>query len=482
MDISVIGRKLARFPPFIQNLVLSGLIAFAASPAGLILGYLLDLSNRLCTPHPLAAPEEVSKDDLDSVSYEGINMLNAIPRDATHKGYAVIGGSGFVGRFIVKLLLLRGETNIRVLDLVPPPEDIAENPSVSFVKMDMTSLQSVKDGLSLPFPSTGAPPDVIFHTAAIIRFWERFSYTWLASYDVNVRGTDNILKAASELPGETVLIYTSTADLSFPRPQFMQIGKDWEQPPRHKVVVSDDDAPLDGSHLSDGCYARSKLLAEKLVTKADGDGLKTAIIRPGQYVPPFCLPVQHAGLEVDCSLTMPRVPLFDKRWSHTDICVWDAAAAHLCLEDALQRSPEDVRGETFLVTSEGPAWTMQACRDALQHYSSRTLPYEDVQPLLIFVLAHAIELFLLVRYYVLLPFFFLLGSRPRLTPTWMGELIYLQPTTLEYMRDVVIDDARARKLIGYRPQWRTAQIVKYTVDQIESGKAPASHGLQLKQE
>ncbi|KAA1469828.1 NAD(P)-binding protein [Dentipellis sp. KUC8613] len=476
MDISVIGRKLARFPPFVQNLVLSGLIAFAASPAGLILGYLLDLSNRLCTPHPLAAPEEVSKDDLDSVSYDAINMLDAIPRDATHKGYAVIGGSGFVGRFLVKLLLLRGETNVRILDLVPPPEDIAENPSVSFVKTDMTSLQSVKDGLSLPFPSTGAPPDVIFHTAAAIRFWERFSYTWPASYNVNVRGTDNILKAASELPGETILIYTSTADLSFPRPQFMQIGKDWEQPPRHKVVVSDDDAPLDGPHLSDGCYARSKRIAEKLVTKANGEGMKTAIVRPGQTI------LGPGDRFLTSSLTMPRVPLFDKRWSHTDICVWDAAAAHLCLEDALQHRPEDVRGETFLVTSAGPAWTMQACRDALQHYSSRTLPYEDVQPLLIFVLAHAVELFLLIRYYVLLPFFFLLGSRPRLTPTWMGELIYLQPTTLEYMRDVVIDDARARKLIGYRPQWRTAQTIKYTVDQIESEKVPALHGLQLKQE
>jgi hypothetical protein len=31
----------------------------------------------------------------------------------------------------------------------------------------------------------------------------------------------------------------------------------------------------------------------------------------------------------------------------------------------------------------------------------------------------------------------------------MGEAIYLQPATLEYMRDVVIDDSRARKVLGY---------------------------------
>ena len=30
----------------------------------------------------------------------------------------------------------------------------------------------------------------------------------------------------------------------------------------------------------------------------------------------------------------------------------------------------------------------------------------------------------------------------------MGELIYIQPATLEYLRDVVIDDSRARKMIG----------------------------------
>lgn len=61
------------------------------------------------------------------------------------------------------------------------------------------------------------------------------------------------------------------------------------------------------------------------------------------------------------------------------------------------------------------------------------------------------EGFLFLRYYFLLPFFAVFGLRPALTPSWMGQLIYLQPTTLEYMRDVVIDDSRARNLIGYAP-------------------------------
>lgn len=84
----------------------------------------------------------------------------------------------------------------------------------------------------------------------------------------------------------------------------------------------------------------------------------------------------------------------------------------------------------------------------------------------------------------------------------MNEKVYLQPATLDYMRDVVIDDSRARRKIGwvsfficlfsshcscalctdmehwymrcdlsrYRPLWETVQIIKYAVDQVESGR------------
>ncbi|THH03532.1 hypothetical protein EW146_g10422 [Bondarzewia mesenterica] len=180
------------------------------------------------------------------------------------------------------------------------------------------------------------------------------------------------------------------------------------------------------------------------------------------------------------ALKMPRVPIFDKQWSHTNVCVWDVAAAHLSLEDALRRNPDDVGGDAFLITGNGPAWSMQSSRQALQHYSSRPLIFDDVSPLLVFILAHIMEAFLFLRYHFLLPFCALFRSRPSLAPSWMSEYIYLQPTTLEYMRDVVIDDSRARKLIGYRPQWQTAQVIKYVVHEVESGKTTGQHGLQLK--
>jgi hypothetical protein len=117
-----------------------------------------------------------------------------------------------------------------------------------------------------------------------------------------------------------------------------------------------------------------------------------------------------------------------------------------------------------------------------------------------FILAHVIEALLFLRYHILLPLFALIGQKPSLTPRWIGQLAHLQPATLNYLRDVVIDDSRARKLIGYRhiilqnlilntdvltlgnsykPQWQTAQVMKYTVDQLESGKTNGRHGLQM---
>ena len=80
----------------------------------------------------------------------------------------------------------------------------------------------------------------------------------------------------------------------------------------------------------------------------------------------------------------------------------------------------------------------------MQFYSRRNLIFDNIPPLLIFLLAHAVEALLFLRYYFLFPFFTIMGKRPSLTPKWMGELIYIQPATLEYLRDAVIDDSRAR--------------------------------------
>jgi hypothetical protein len=66
------------------------------------------------------------------------------------------------------------------------------------------------------------------------------------------------------------------------------------------------------------------------------------------------------------TLTLPRVPAYDGLWSQTSVCVWDVAAAHLSFEDALRHDPVNVGGEAFLITGNGPPWSMNDSRAALQ--------------------------------------------------------------------------------------------------------------------
>ncbi|KAJ7919011.1 hypothetical protein B0H13DRAFT_2320919 [Mycena leptocephala] len=394
-------------------------------------------------------------------------MVKVVP-PATHAGYAVVGGSGFLGTYTVQLLIMRGETSIRILDVNPPAQKFLDHPSVSLVKTDITSLQSVRDALTAPFSTTGAPPTVIFHMAAIIRFWERASYCWDASYRVNVIGTRNVLTVAKELPSAMV-IYTSSVETVSGCPKFLRV--DWDTYPTS--IRDDDRTPT--YILKESCYPRSKRMAEQLVINSSAnEGLKTGILRPGHTI------IGPNDRLVSSTLVMPQTPIWDQPWTSTIICVWDVAAAHLLYEDALNRIPEEVSGQGFLITGRGPAWNTENVRAAIKHYATRELVFIKLPPLLMYLLAHVMELFLFLRYHFLLPFFLLFGAHPSPIPQWLGSAVFLQPAMLDgQMIDLIIDDSRARKLLGYQPQWDVAQAIRYSVDEIQSGNVAAVHGLTV---
>ncbi|KAF9235919.1 hypothetical protein BU15DRAFT_89397 [Melanogaster broomeanus] len=406
--------------------------------------YLVFLHKRVSRPKYSEASSPLTLALLDEASYAGIDLTEGMPA-ATHKGYAIIGGSGFLGTYLIRLLLLRGETNIRVIDLNPPESTISSQTAVSFVRADITDPSG---------HSTGAPPTVIYHAAALIRFWERSYYTWHLSYRINVLGTRNVIAAVKEIPRAT-LIYTSTADAVIHSTNY---------PPWNKSAIRDDDPPLGPWEQHESCYARSKVLAERLVIGANGQsGLRTGIIRPGYTI------VGPNDRMCTSTLTMPRVPNFGKRYRQTDICVWDAVSAHLLLEDALDRVPEEAAGQAFLVTGRGPPWSIGNIREAIKHVSNRPLILDNIPELLVLILAHLIEALLFIRFHFLLPFYLVVGKTPRPDPRWMGESVYLQPATLEFMADITIDDSRARRVLGYRPKWAPEQWIKYTVDEVSVG-------------
>ena len=200
------------------------------------------------------------------------------------ENFNLVGRRAF--SYIARLLILRGETNVRVLDLAPPPQDLASHPAVTYTKVDVTSLPSLRAALREPFPS-GTLPSVVFHTAAIIRFWERAAYTFDASYRVNVLGTAAVLEAAKEvLPKGAIVVYTSSVDVATAAPRFLRLGRDYHLPPWNKISISDEDASLSGMSAGPtNNYRRTKAMAERLVLKANSaDGLRTGALRPGGCV------------------------------------------------------------------------------------------------------------------------------------------------------------------------------------------------------
>ena len=59
---------------------------------------------------------------------------------ATQKVYMVVGGGGFLGRYIVDYLLNRGEKNVKVFDLRKTFED----PRVETILGDITKVEDLK--------------------------------------------------------------------------------------------------------------------------------------------------------------------------------------------------------------------------------------------------------------------------------------------------------------------------------------------------
>ncbi|KIM80972.1 hypothetical protein PILCRDRAFT_9013 [Piloderma croceum F 1598] len=230
------------------------------------LSCIFDEDQRLHGPHPLANPEPVLSDA--QVSYNDIHMLNAIPPQPTLENYVVIGGSGFLGTYsdILFVSSFSGARPQYESSTCIPPSGYCFKPLR--IKTDVTSLQSVRDGLTRPFSDGSGLPTVIYHTTALIRFWERASYVWEISHKVNVQGTSNVLSVAKELPN-AMIIYTSTADACVPRAKLLRLGLDYKTPPYHKVTISNDDPPLTPSQSSQSCYTRSKVLTERLVIEAN---------------------------------------------------------------------------------------------------------------------------------------------------------------------------------------------------------------------
>ncbi|KAK0535842.1 erg26, C-3 sterol dehydrogenase [Tilletia horrida] len=230
----------------------------------------------------------------------------------------VIGGAGFLGSSIVRLLLGRGEKHVAVFDLSPAPPKLKHEGVQYFIPGDLTSEQSLTDALLTFVGEKGGPETVIYHTASPAasaapkpELYEK----------VNVKGTRNVIEVARKLKVRK-LVFTSSAGVVFDG---------------HDLLNVDERLPYPTPAMDH--YNDTKARAEVMVCLASGSpsdpsALLTVALRPAgifgpndrQALPGFfdVLKTRRTNFQIGNNEN-----LFD--WTYVD----NVAHAHLLAADKL---------------------------------------------------------------------------------------------------------------------------------------------------
>lgn len=164
----------------------------------------------------------------------------------------VTGGGGFVGKAIIRMLLTRG-VDCTALGRNHYPE--VEAMGARSLSVDIRDSAKVDEVVR--------DADTVFHVAALAGIWG----PWREYHSINVEGTENIV-AACRKNGIARMVYTSTPSVVFDA---------------NDIAGGNESLPYPEKFLCH--YARSKVMAEKLVLAANGvaengQDFKTCAIRP----------------------------------------------------------------------------------------------------------------------------------------------------------------------------------------------------------
>lgn len=163
------------------------------------------------------------------------------------KRILVTGGGGFVGKAIVGMALAEGaECYVIGRNRYPEVEALGAHCIIGDIRDSDHILKQCKDF------------DTVFHVAALAGIWG----AWSDYQSINVLGTENVVRACqiNQIPS---LVYTSTPSVVFNRDH---------------IIGGDESLPYPDRFLCH--YARSKVLAEKMVLSANSETLATCAIRP----------------------------------------------------------------------------------------------------------------------------------------------------------------------------------------------------------
>ncbi|CAG9947497.1 unnamed protein product [Clonostachys rosea f. rosea IK726] len=380
-----------------------------------------------------------------------INYTDQLP-PRLNRRYVVTGGAGLVGGHIVLQLLARGTPpeSIRVIDIRKTERSEAAS-RVDFVQTDVTSLTSVQAAFCKPWDQSVAQlPLTVFHTAAIIIPSARSKLQYGFVESVNVRGTKNVLLAARKAGAD---IFSSTSSASIAIRPVELFPSPWVATPQNFAQVLDESdfyEPLRPHEEFFGNYPASKALAERLVCEAnDGDSFRTGCIRPGNGV--YGDPTDNTvGGPLSKSIMPTWVPHIVQSFVHGA----NVAVAHLHHEAVLSTKNCSQAGRPFVVTDPNPPITYRDLYNVIKFLSLHSFHVVVLPPILVLLLSHVIEWYILLpcRYPFLQPFL----------PQIRGDLKYLQPGLLSICTHLIVSDSEARKSVeegglGYRGVLTTLQ-------------------------
>jgi nucleoside-diphosphate-sugar epimerase len=170
----------------------------------------------------------------------------------------VTGGSGFVGRRLVEMLIERGAAKVVSFDICPPPAGSLEDPRIIYQTGDITK------GGDVDRACEGA--ECVFHVAALVGpFHDKEKYM-----AVNYNGTLNVMSACRKHSVPKIVLSSS--------PSTRFDGSDIDG-------LTEDQLPFPPRNFLQ-LYAESKYLAEKALREACSDELMTVAVAPHQVYGP----------------------------------------------------------------------------------------------------------------------------------------------------------------------------------------------------
>lgn len=319
----------------------------------------------------------------------------------------VTGGGGFLGRAIVELLLERGD-RVRIFTRLDYPAVSALGAEcMRGDLLDSDAVERACQGM-----------DVVFHAAAKAGYWG----TWDSYYQPNVTGTRHVI-AACRSQGVAKLVYTSSPSVVFDgRPQ-----------------EGLDETAVYPQHYENH-YSATKAIAERMVLEANRNGLLTTSLRPHLIWGPRDTQIMPRLLRLARRGALPQV---GEGLNKVDLTyIFDAARAHLLAADALEADSPPA-GSVYFISQDEPVNLWRWVKDLLAALNIR--PIKTHVPLWAARLAGAA----LETLYHTLP----LQGEPRLTRFLANEL------AMSHYYDI----NRAKRDLGYKPQYSMAQALEETI-------------------